>query len=173
VLPVAVISAGLWIAYSVGGGLFGVAVVAAALLSMAGIVVAVDSYGRITDNAGGIAEVSELPPDVRTITDTLDAMLVGVVAVRMGVVMVLLFRLLLVHLVTFFPLPLAIIGAFVALAVTGHATNIITGLAISLQAAVLPATVITAGMWIAYSVGDGTYGVALAAAARRRGCPRC
>ena len=55
VLPVTVISASMWIAYSVGGGLCGVAVVAAALLSMDGIVVAIDSYGPITDNAGGIA----------------------------------------------------------------------------------------------------------------------
>ena len=64
-----------------------------------------------------------------------------------------------------FALPLAIIGAFVALAVIGHATNIITGLAVSLQDAVLLVTVITAGMWIAYSISGGLYRVALAAAA--------
>jgi K(+)-stimulated pyrophosphate-energized sodium pump len=49
--------------------------------------------------------------------------------------------------------------------VIGHATNIITGLAVSLQDAVLPVTVITAGMWIAYSVAGGLYGVTLAATA--------
>ena len=57
--------------------------------------------------------------------------------------------------VILYMLPLAVIGAFVVLAVIGHATNIITGLAVSLQAAALPVTVITAGMWIAYSVGGG------------------
>jgi Na+/H+-translocating membrane pyrophosphatase len=60
---------------------------------------------------------------------------------------------------------LAIIGAFVALAVTGHASNIVTGLAISLQATVLTVTVIAAGMGITYSVGDETYGAAVVATA--------
>ncbi len=71
-LPILVIVAGILISYSLAG-IYGIAVAAMGMLSLAGMIVTLDSYGPVTDNAGGIAEMANLSEDVRKVTDPLDA----------------------------------------------------------------------------------------------------
>jgi len=72
VLPVLIVAAGIIVVYSLAG-VYGIAIATCAMLSLTPVIVTIDAYGPVTDNAGGIAEMAHFPEDVREVTDTLDA----------------------------------------------------------------------------------------------------
>jgi K(+)-stimulated pyrophosphate-energized sodium pump len=71
--PVLVLALGIFGAWKLGDGIYGIGVAVMAQLSLCGLIVALDAFGPVTDNAGGIAEMADLPEEVRTVTDKLDA----------------------------------------------------------------------------------------------------